>query len=86
MRFRLITASGVKLMSEKLKPVLPPEIAMAFDILISELDPSGLSGSDLPFIKYESRGYQILILPPMEGELGREVETSPVADTDDHRF
>jgi len=73
-------------MSEKLKPVLPPEIAMGFDILISELDPSGLSGSDLPFIKYESRGYQILILPPMEGELGREVETSPVADTDDHRF
>ncbi len=86
MQFRLITASGVELMSEKLKPVLPPEIAMAFDILISELDPSGLSGSDLPFIKYESRGYQILILPPMEGELGREVETSPVADTDDHRF
>ncbi len=53
---------------------------------VGELDPSGLSGSDLPFIKYESRGYQILILPPMEGELGREVETTPVADTDDHRF
>ena len=86
MQFRLITASGVELMSEKLKPVLPPEIAMAFDILISELDPSSLSRSDLPCIKHESKGWQILILPPMEGELEHEVETTPVADTDDHRF
>lgn len=86
MRFRLITAWGGRLMSDFDPGGLPPYIVSYFRQLIRYVDHSWLWLSKRPHFTLEYRGWKLLLLPPLESGLRRDITTAPSTETDDHQI